>query len=196
MKVLLSGHLGYIGTVMTPMLLKAGHDVVGIDCDLYRRCTFAEGGRIVDVPAIRKDLRDATAADVEGFDAVIHLAALSNDPLSDLNPDLTYAINHRASVKLAQLGRGRVQLVENRDVYYQLQSRELTPTGNSDTYGQGGGLAPAPGTPGFNPDYSLHAKVSELSNRRTSYFFCEFTLTDLHSRLIKWTNAYEVNTHQ
>src|SRR5262245_56004536 len=105
MKVLLSGHLGYIGTVMTPMLLEAGHHVVGIDSDLYRRCTFAEGGPIVDVPAIRKDVRDVSAGDVKGFDAVIHLAALSNDPLSDLNPDLTYAINHRAGVRLAQLAK-------------------------------------------------------------------------------------------
>jgi nucleoside-diphosphate-sugar epimerase len=105
MKVLLSGHLGYIGTVMAPMLLKAGHDVVGIDSDLYRRCTFAQGGDIADIPAIKKDLRDVAPGDVEGFDAVIHLAALSNDPLSNLNPDLTYAINHRASVKLAELAK-------------------------------------------------------------------------------------------
>jgi nucleoside-diphosphate-sugar epimerase len=87
------------------MLLQAGHDVVGVDSDLYRRCTFAAGGEIVDVPAIRKDVRDIAPGDVEGFDAVIHLAALSNDPLSDLNPDLTYAINHRASVQLASLAK-------------------------------------------------------------------------------------------
>jgi nucleoside-diphosphate-sugar epimerase len=105
MKVLLSGHLGYVGTVMTPMLQRAGHDVVGLDSDLYRRCTFAAGGEIASTPAISKDLRDVGPGDVEGFDAVIHLAALSNDPLSDLNPDLTYAINHRASVRLAQLAK-------------------------------------------------------------------------------------------
>lgn len=105
MKVLLSGSLGYIGTVMAPMLVRAGHQVTGIDADLYRRCTFEEGGQIVEIPTIRKDLRDVAVADVEGFDAVIHLAALSNDPLSDLNPDLTYAINHRASVKLAELAK-------------------------------------------------------------------------------------------
>ncbi len=105
MKVLLTGHLGYIGTVMAPMLLQAGHQVVGFDADLYRRCTFAEGGEIADIPSIRKDLRDATAKDVEGFDALIHLAALSNDPLSNLNPDLTYAINHRVSVRLAELAK-------------------------------------------------------------------------------------------
>ena len=105
MKVLLSGHLGYIGTVMAPMLLKAGHQVVGIDANLYRRCTFAEGGTIADVPTIAKDMRDLVAGDVEGFDACVHLAALSNDPLSDLNPELTYAINHRASVRFAELAK-------------------------------------------------------------------------------------------
>lgn len=105
MKVLLSGHLGYIGTVMAPMLIKAGHEVVGIDANLYRRCTFAEGGPITEIPEIIKDLRDLAPGDVEGFDAVIHLAALSNDPLSDLNPDLTYAVNHRASVRLAELAK-------------------------------------------------------------------------------------------
>ena len=105
MKVLLSGHLGYIGTVMAPMLRAAGHDVTGIDANLYRRCTFEEGGEIIEIPSIIKDLRDLEPSDLEGFDAVIHLAALSNDPLSDLNPDLTYAINHRASVKLAELAK-------------------------------------------------------------------------------------------
>jgi nucleoside-diphosphate-sugar epimerase len=105
MRVLLTGHRGYIGAVMTPMLLDAGHDVIGLDADLYRRCTFAAGGELADVPAIEKDVRDVTAADLEGVDAVIHLAALSNDPLSDLNPDLTFAVNHRASVRLAQLAK-------------------------------------------------------------------------------------------
>jgi nucleoside-diphosphate-sugar epimerase len=105
MKVLLTGHLGYIGTVMTPMLLKAGHEVVGCDVDLYERCTYAEGGTIVDVPNIGKDVRDVTAADLAGIDAVIHLAALSNDPLSDLNPDATYAINHRGSVRVAEMAK-------------------------------------------------------------------------------------------
>jgi nucleoside-diphosphate-sugar epimerase len=105
MKVLLSGHLGYIGAVMAPMLVEAGHDVVGLDADLYRRCTFAQGGEIAALPAIAKDLRDIGPVDVKGFDAVIHLAALSNDPLSNLNPDLTYAINHRGSVRLAELAK-------------------------------------------------------------------------------------------
>jgi len=102
MRVLLTGHLGYIGTVMTPMLLQAGHEVVGCDSDLYARCTFAFGGAIQDIPNLSKDVRDITADDLRGFDAVIHLAALSNDPLSDLNPEVTDAINHRGSVHVAQ----------------------------------------------------------------------------------------------
>src|SRR5258706_13295180 len=90
MKVLVTGHLGYIGTVMVPLLAQAGHDVSGCDRDFYQRCTFAAGGEIFNVPTISKDVRDLIVADVEGFDAVIHLAALSNDPLGNLNPDITY----------------------------------------------------------------------------------------------------------
>jgi nucleoside-diphosphate-sugar epimerase len=105
MKVLVTGHLGYIGTVMVPMLIKAGHEVLGCDCDFYRRCTFAAGGHIAEIPAISKDIRDVTVADLEGFDAVIHLAALSNDPLGNLNPAITYDINHRGSVRLAELAK-------------------------------------------------------------------------------------------
>ena len=101
MKVLVTGHLGYIGTVMVPLLLKAGHSVSGCDTDLYQRCDFAEGGQIVAVPNLSKDVRDLDVSDVAGFDAIIHLAALSNDPLGDLNPDLTYDINNHASVRLA-----------------------------------------------------------------------------------------------
>ncbi|MGE3065284.1 MAG: NAD-dependent epimerase/dehydratase family protein [Hyphomicrobiaceae bacterium] len=105
MRVLVTGHRGYIGTVMTPMLLAAGHEVVGYDSDLYRRCTYPEGGTIAEVPMIEKDVRDIEAEDVKGFDAVIFLAALSNDPLGDLNPDMTYAINHRAVVRCATLAK-------------------------------------------------------------------------------------------
>ena len=89
MRVLLTGSRGYIGTVMTPVLQSAGQEVIGFDSDLHERCTFAEGGIIPDIPTSRKDVRGATVADLSGVDAVIHLAALSNDPLSDLNPDLT-----------------------------------------------------------------------------------------------------------
>jgi nucleoside-diphosphate-sugar epimerase len=104
-RVLVTGHLGYIGTVLTPMLRAAGHDVVGLDSDLYRSCTFGDPSAIADVPALWKDLRDIQPADLDGFQAVIHLAALSNDPLGDLDPELTYEINHTASVRLATLAR-------------------------------------------------------------------------------------------
>ena len=102
MKVLVTGHLGYIGTVMVPLLLKAGHQVSGCDTNLYQRCDFAEGGEIATVPNLNKDMRDLDVSDVKGFDAIIHLAALSNDPLGDLNPDLTYDINNLASVRIAE----------------------------------------------------------------------------------------------
>src|SRR3954468_11632162 len=105
MRVLVTGHLGYIGTVLTPMLVRAGHDVVGLDSDLYSRCTFSNGGQVCDVPTLAKDTRDIESTDLAGFNAVLHLAALSNDPLGNLNPDLTDAINHRASVHLAQLAK-------------------------------------------------------------------------------------------
>ena len=105
MKVLVTGNLGYIGTVMVPKLIAAGHQVCGCDSDLYERCTFAEGGPIASVPSLRKDVRDLQLEDVVGLDAIIHLAALSNDPLSDLSPNLTYEINHLASVRLAKLAK-------------------------------------------------------------------------------------------
>lgn len=105
MKVLVSGHLGYIGTVMVPMLLNAGHDVTGCDSDLYERCTYDAGGKIAPVPALRKDIRDVVASDLKGIDAVIHLAALSNDPLGDLNPEGTFSINHQGSVSLAKAAK-------------------------------------------------------------------------------------------
>ena len=84
MRVLVTGHKGYIGTVLVPMLVDAGHDVVGLDSDLYRRCTF--GVWTCPVRGIDKDVRDADARDLEGFDAVLHLAGLSNDPLGSFNP--------------------------------------------------------------------------------------------------------------
>ena len=71
MRVLVTGHLGYIGTVLTPMLFRAGHEVVGLDADLYSRCTYSPGGQISDVTTIRKDVRDVVAEDLIGFDGVL-----------------------------------------------------------------------------------------------------------------------------
>src|SRR5437016_7612595 len=103
MRILLTGHKGYIGTVMAPLMANAGHEVVGLDSDLFEQCTF--GDTLREFPSIRKDLRDVELADLRGFDAVAHLAGLSNDPLGNLNPNLTYDINHHASVRLARLSR-------------------------------------------------------------------------------------------
>ena len=98
------GHNGYVGTVLVPMLLKAGHEVVGLDSNLYQAATFGEEDAPA-IPAIQRDVRDVTYEDLDGFQAILHLAGLSNDPLGDLNPALTYDINHRASVRMAQMAK-------------------------------------------------------------------------------------------
>ncbi|MEO1620914.1 MAG: NAD(P)-dependent oxidoreductase [Cyanobacteria bacterium J06632_3] len=103
MKVLVTGHQGYIGTVLVPMLLNAGHDVFGLDSDLYRGSTF--GDSLPTIPEVIKDVRDVTVKDLEGFEAVLHLAGLSNDPLGNLNPDLTFDINYKATVRLGELAK-------------------------------------------------------------------------------------------
>ncbi len=103
MRILLTGHKGYIGAVAGPILRSAGHDVIGLDTDLFAGCEFGEAGP--PIPEVRKDLRDLTRADLDRFDAVVHLAALSNDPLGDLDPQITYDINHKASVRLAELAK-------------------------------------------------------------------------------------------
>ncbi len=99
MRVLVSGHDGYIGSVLVPMLQQSGHEVVGLDSFLFAECTFGPASQAI--PAIRADVRDIGPDALDGFDAVIALAALSNDPLGDLNPAVTYDINHRGTVNLA-----------------------------------------------------------------------------------------------
>jgi nucleoside-diphosphate-sugar epimerase len=103
MKVLVTGHRGYIGVEMVPALRKAGHEVVGFDTGFYDGCDFASPPD--EVPELKADLRDVKAEMFKGFDAIIHLAALSNDPLGDLDKELTYDINLRASVKLAEAAK-------------------------------------------------------------------------------------------
>jgi nucleoside-diphosphate-sugar epimerase len=103
MRIMVTGHKGYIGTILVRLLVENGHDVVGLDSDLYRRCTFGEG--IVEVPEIRKDIRDVEIEELMGFDALLHLAALSNDPLGNIDSKLTYEINYKASVRLAKMAR-------------------------------------------------------------------------------------------
>ncbi len=105
MKVLVTGHHGYIGSIMVGVLGRAGHEVTGLDSFLYDGCNFGDGEDRAEVPFLCKDVRDVGADDLRGFDAVIHLAALSNDPLGFLDESCTYDINHRGSVTLARAAK-------------------------------------------------------------------------------------------
>jgi nucleoside-diphosphate-sugar epimerase len=100
MRVLVTGHDGYIGSVLVPRLLGAGHEVIGLDSALFRGCDAYP--RSWSVPEVERDIRDVTVADLEGVDAVVHLAGLSNDPLGDYRPATTYAINHLGAVHVAE----------------------------------------------------------------------------------------------
>ena len=103
LKILVTGSQGYIGTILVPMLTKKGHEVVGLDTDYYQRCGF--GGYMTKSHYIKKDIRDILITDIEGYDAIIHLAGLSNDPLGDYRLELTDTINDKASVTLARMAK-------------------------------------------------------------------------------------------
>ncbi|HYL79500.1 MAG TPA: SDR family oxidoreductase [Candidatus Acidoferrum sp.] len=103
MRVLVTGHCGYIGTVMVPLLMAAGHEVIGLDTDLFTACTF--GPAPAPVPSLHRDVRDVEGVDLCGLDAIVHLAGLANDPLGNLNPAVTFEINHLASVRLARMAK-------------------------------------------------------------------------------------------
>lgn len=103
MRILVTGERGYIGTLLVPMLLGRGYEVSGLDSDLFARCTFI--GEIPEIESLRKDIRDVQERDLRGFEAVIHLAGLSNDPLGDLNPSVTHDINCAATLHLARLAK-------------------------------------------------------------------------------------------
>ena len=101
-RILMTGSEGYIGRILSPMLMRAGHTVVGIDCSLFEPCGLP--GHEAMLPATQQaDIRDLGASDLTGFDTVIHLAALSNDPLGAVSPPTTFEINHEATVRLAEL---------------------------------------------------------------------------------------------
>lgn len=99
MKILVTGHNGYIGCSLVPLLQRAGHEVVGLDSYLFEHCTL--GPEVADIPALRMDIRDVQPEHLVGFDGVAHLAGISNDPLGDLRPETTYEINHLGAVRVA-----------------------------------------------------------------------------------------------
>jgi nucleoside-diphosphate-sugar epimerase len=104
MRILVTGYHGYIGTVLSRLLLASGHEVVGADIHLYERCKFGDDEQLA-VKVLRKDIRDLDPADLADCEAVAHLAGLCNDPLGDLLPEATSGINHRATVRLAEVAR-------------------------------------------------------------------------------------------
>jgi nucleoside-diphosphate-sugar epimerase len=103
MRVLMTGHNGYIGSVMAPRFVEAGHEVVGLDTGYFESCTLVPD--TAEIPWVRKDIRGLTPRDLEGFEAVVHLAALSNDPIGNLNAQWTEEINFLASVRLAEFAK-------------------------------------------------------------------------------------------
>lgn len=102
-RVLITGHNGYIGSVMAPVLMEAGYEVMGLDTGYFGPCTLVADS--VVVPSLRKDIRDIEARDLRGFDAVIHLAALSNDPIGNLDAEWTRQINCESTVRLAEYAK-------------------------------------------------------------------------------------------
>jgi nucleoside-diphosphate-sugar epimerase len=145
LRVLVTGHNGYIGTVLVPLAKRAGHDVVGLDSDLFAPCVF--GNAPADIESVRKDVRDVEVSDLEGFDAVLHLAAVCNDPVGDLNPQTTYDINQVASARLAEKAK---QAAVSRFVFFS----------SCSLYGKAEGEEALDETAGFAPVTPYgHSKV-------------------------------------
>jgi nucleoside-diphosphate-sugar epimerase len=175
MKVLVTGHDGYIGSVFTPMARAAGYDVVGLDACWFEGCAL--GPEPEAVPAHRMDVRDAGVDQLRGFDAVVHLAAISNDPVGHLDPARTYEINHLGSVRIARLakqaGVQRFILASSCSLYGAASPddlltesapfRPLTPYGESKVFAERDLSAMADDD--FSPTYMRNATVYGFSPR-------------------------------
>ncbi|MFL5387702.1 MAG: NAD-dependent epimerase/dehydratase family protein, partial [Myxococcales bacterium] len=173
MRVLVTGHTGFIGAVMVPMLQRAGHDVVGMDTGFYDECIFL--GSMARIATVRKDLRDVTREDLKGFDAVVHLAALSNDPLGDFDPELTYDINHRATARLASFAR-------------EAKVRRFLFSSSCSNYGASGGDGLLDERAAFNP-----VTAYGISKVRAEKDLLELATDEFSPVLLRSATAYGVS---
>ena len=131
-KILITGHEGYLGSVMTLAFLNAGFDVTGLDTGYFRNCLIVP--QLAEVPSLDQDIRDLKTKDLEGFDTVIHLAALSNDPIGNMNTKWTEDINFHASVNLARKARHGLWIVAQDALRHCIKRTD----GQCHDHGQGG----------------------------------------------------------